>query len=47
MRLFDWLVRSYRWCASCGKKAANTGSELCPSCQASLELGLKELLKDK
>lgn len=45
--LFAWVIRRYRWCAGCGQKAANTGSELCPTCQAELEGALDDLLRGR
>jgi hypothetical protein len=39
-----WLIRHYRWCESCGKKARERNSDLCPSCNAELELAIEKLL---
>lgn len=42
-----WRVRVYRWCVLCEKKARSRGSELCPTCQAELEIAIEKLLKRK
>lgn len=42
-----WFIRHYRWCISCGERAATPCSDLCVMCQAEMELDLANLLEEE
>lgn len=43
---YAWVVRRYKWCAACQKKAAQPKSELCPTCIAELDLLIEKMLTE-